>query len=208
MPQRALLDPRGHARPIGKRARGVSPIIAMILLVAIVVVLAAVMYVLVTGLVRGPSAPSIGTALAVGQPVAGQCWMQGVTNHVCGTTGDRLWNLTIEESSVTLGDMLVEVHASTGSIFKNTGAAAFSVMVAGVATPAAYYTVAANAGLAMHSGFTYNAGYSSGTEVTSAMYLVIGTGTPSANWVSGQGNYVTIVGTNHYSGNTAPAILP
>jgi flagellin-like protein len=191
-----------------RRRKGVSPIIATILLVAITVVLAAVLYVLITGLDHGPSTPSIGTALVVGSPVGGKCWAAGVTNHVCGTAGDQIWNFTIQSSSVSLGDALIEVHTASGAIYKNSLAAGFSVMLAGATTPVAYYTIAAGAGLAMNGDFTYNAGYSTSTKLVSTMFLVIGTGTPSSSWVSGQGNYVTIVGINHYSGATSPAVIP
>jgi flagellin-like protein len=190
------------------RAGGVSPIIATILLVAIAVVLAAVLYVLVVGLAHGPGATPIGSAIYIDHPAAGQCWAAGVTAHICGTAGDRLWNMTIDESQVTLGDVLLQVHSSNGATFKNSLAAAFAVMKPGLATPVAYYTVAAGAGLAMVNGFTYNAGYSTTTPLTSVMYIVIGTGTAVANWVPGAGNYVTVDGTGHYSGSTAPSVLP
>jgi flagellin-like protein len=195
-------------RTLLERGRGVSPIIGIILLVAIVVVLAAVLYVLVTGLVHGPGAPPIGSAVLIDHPVAGQCWAAGVTAHICGTSGDRLWNMSVGQSTVTLGDILLQVHTSTGLVYKNTLAANFAILSAGVATPIAYYSVAAGAGLAMTTGFTYSAGYSSGTALTSSMFVVVGTGTPSANWVTGANNYLTVVGTNHFSGATAPSILP
>ena len=50
------------------RKRGVSPIIATILLVAITVVLAAVLYVLISGLTKGPGSTPLGTAFAAGTP--------------------------------------------------------------------------------------------------------------------------------------------
>jgi len=46
--------------------RGVSPIIATILLVAITVVLAAVLYILISGLTKGPGNTPIGTAVSYG----------------------------------------------------------------------------------------------------------------------------------------------
>src|SRR4029077_16667981 len=54
-----------------KGRRGVSPIIATILLVAITVVLAAVLYILISGLTKGPGNTPLGTALAMGSPQAG-----------------------------------------------------------------------------------------------------------------------------------------
>ena len=54
-----------------RRLRGVSPIVATILLVAMTIVLAAVLYVLVSGLTNGtaPKTP-IATALALGTPIS------------------------------------------------------------------------------------------------------------------------------------------
>ncbi|HKV90107.1 MAG TPA: archaellin/type IV pilin N-terminal domain-containing protein, partial [Thermoplasmata archaeon] len=54
-----------------KGRRGVSPIIATILLVAITVVLAAVLYILISGLTKGPGSTPLGTALAMGSPQQG-----------------------------------------------------------------------------------------------------------------------------------------
>ena len=50
------------------RKRAVSPIIATILLVAITVVLAAVLYVLISGLTHGPSSAPLGTDFSWGSP--------------------------------------------------------------------------------------------------------------------------------------------
>ena len=49
------------------RKRGVSPIIATILLVAITVVLAAVLYVLISGLTKGPGSAPITGAYTVNE---------------------------------------------------------------------------------------------------------------------------------------------
>jgi flagellin-like protein len=59
--------PQNRWRRKGKR--GVSPIIATILLVAITVVLAAVLYILISGLTKGPGNTPLGTALALGKPL-------------------------------------------------------------------------------------------------------------------------------------------
>jgi flagellin-like protein len=193
-----------------RRSRaGVSPIIATILLVAITVVLAAVLYVLISGLTHGPGSTPIGAAFEIANPTAGKCWAAGVTNHICGATGNQIYNLTIEVSnSVTLGDVLFEVKTAAGSVYKNSLTAAFSVLQVGASTPVAYYSFAASAGLAMTKTFTISAGYSTSTPITTAMYVVIGTGTASSSWSPGQGNYVTVLGTNHYSGVSAGQTLP
>ena len=190
--------------------RAVSPIIATILLVAITVVLAAVLYVLVAGLTHGPtSKPSIENAFEVGSPSAGTCWSAGVTNHVCGKAGDRLFNFSIElSSSVTLGDVLFTVKTPLGATYINTDAAAFAVMKAGSTTPIAYYSIAAKAGLAMTKAFTYATGYSGTTVISSTMYVVVGTGTAASSWMWGQQNTVVVYGMNHFTGQTIGQTLP
>jgi flagellin-like protein len=193
----------------GGRRRGVSPIIGIILLVAITVVLAAVLYVLVAGLAHGPGGKPIGEAFLITSPTAGKCWAAGVTAHVCGTAGDQIYNLTIQQSAaVTLGDILLEVKTASGAVYHNTLAGGFAVMTVGSTTPVAYYSVAAASGLAMTKTFTINAGYSTGTPITTAMFIVVGTGTAASSWTPGQGNYVTVLGTDHYSGSTAAETLP
>jgi flagellin-like protein len=187
----------------------VSPIIATILLVAITVVLAAVLYVTISGLTHGPAGPPIEESFLISGPQAGQCWKTGVTDHICGTKGDKLFNLTVSiATSVTLGDILLEVKTPSDSVYKNSLAAAFALMKVGVATPIAYYTVAASAGLAMTKSFTVAAGYSLSTPITTAMYVVVGTGTAATSWEPGQGNFVTVLGTGHFSGSTSGQVLP
>lgn len=188
--------------------RGVSPIIATILLVAITVVLAAVLYVVISGLSHGPGSAPIGSAFAVGTPVQGTCWAVGVTNHVCGTAGDRIFNLSIQQSTITLGDVLLEVRTATGSVFHNTVAGGFAIMPLTGNVPVAYYSFAAGAGLAMSSTFTIGTGYSASSPITSTMFIVVGTGTPTGSWFPGQGNYIVAVGTHHFSGVTEAVVLP
>jgi flagellin-like protein len=191
------------------RRRAVSPIIATILLVAITVVLASVLYVLVAGLTHGTVTPPIEESFLISTPLAGQCWTAGVTNHICGTKGDQLFNLTVQlATSVTFGDILLEVKTPANSVYKNTLAAGFAIMQAGVATPVAYYSIAASAGLAMTKSFTLGAGYSLSSRITTSMWVVVGTGTAATSWTPGQGNFVTVLGTGHFSGSTSGQVLP
>jgi archaeal type IV pilus assembly protein PilA len=90
------------------RKRAVSPIIATILLVAITVVLAAVLYVLITGLTTGgASSVPIGTTFAFGTPaqssnsactsttVTGSCYAVGIQSAgSSATTGNIHFGLT------------------------------------------------------------------------------------------------------------------
>jgi flagellin-like protein len=207
--QVSVLRPRESRRARLPRSRGVSPVIGIILLVAITVVLAAVLYVMVAGLTHGPASAPIGSAFLIDSPAAGTCWAAGVTAHVCGAAGNKLYNLTVEESaSVTLGDILLEVRTPSDAVYKNPLAATFSIMKVGSSTPVAYYAVAASAGLAMTKSFTTSPGYSLSTVITTSMYVVVGTGTHASNWSPGQGNYVSVLGTGHYTGATAGEVLP
>src|SRR5580658_5877974 len=81
----------GQRRWRKKAKRGVSPIIATILLVAITVVLAAVLYILISGLTKGPGNTPLGTALALGT----------FTEATSGTGGAQKWyyNATVQSAS-------------------------------------------------------------------------------------------------------------
>ena len=65
--------------------RGVSPIIATILLVAITVVLAAVLYILISGLTKGPGNTPLGTAFAFGPTsnISGPASIGCIATHAC-----------------------------------------------------------------------------------------------------------------------------
>lgn len=88
-----------------KGKRGVSPIIATILLVAITVVLAAVLYILISGLTKGPGSTPLGTALALG------------TINEANAGSNYYYNTTVQTASggMTWGNMIFQVQTSTGS---------------------------------------------------------------------------------------------
>ena len=124
----------GHRR---RRARthGVSPIIATILLVAITVVLAAVLYVLISGLTHGPGSTPIGSAFTTGKATAGTC--AATSSQALGASaitggckaGDFIYTLTIESSTVTFGSVLFQVKTSSGGVFTGGGASSsFAVL--------------------------------------------------------------------------------
>src|SRR5580658_5028567 len=105
------------------RKRGVSPIIATILLVAITVVLAAVLYVLVAGLTHGPGTTPIGSAFATGHPTGGTCaagsaQTLGAAPITGGCkAGDFTYTLTVETSTVSMGSVLFEVRTGSGTVY-------------------------------------------------------------------------------------------
>ena len=192
------------------RKRAVSPIIATILLVAITVVLAAVLYVLISGLTHGPGSTPIGSAFTAGNPISSKC----PTGDTYATNGclaaDYIYTLTVESSTVTMASVLFEVKNSAGGIVSAT-TGGFSVMtIAGVV--AAQSTNAA--ALAMTTTFqTYSATAgacngatcSSSSPLTSIYTIVIDMGTASP---SGLGYTFVAIGTGSYSGTTGALALP
>ncbi len=109
------MKPRNLARRGRRRRldRGVSEMIATILLVAITVVLAAVLYVLVSGLTKAPATTPIGSAFAIGT----------VYEATSGSGAAQRWyyNASVQSAGggITWGDMIFQVQASSGSVVPN-----------------------------------------------------------------------------------------
>jgi len=74
--------------------KGVSPVIATILMVAITVVLAAVLYVMVTGLISTPSSTNT--------PISGTAKLQSTTATITVTIASAPANAAISTSTVTV----------------------------------------------------------------------------------------------------------
>ncbi len=191
------------------RKRAVSPIIATILLVAITVVLAAVLYVLISGLTHGPGNTPIGSAFAIGAPISGTCTALQVTAKVCETAGDQIFTFSIEQSTITLGSVEFEVKGPSGTALAAGGfAGGFAIQtITGVSV--AQYSVATTVALAMTGTWTvFGAGYSTSTPIATTMSFVVDSGTTPALWTPGQGNTVIGLGIGSYSGTTSAQTLP
>jgi flagellin-like protein len=199
------------------KKRGVSPIIATILLVAITVVLAAVLYVLITGLTHGPSSTGIGGAFNAGNPIASKCTTAAQTFAANGClTGDYEYTLTVESSSITMASIEFEVKTSAGAILTlAAGVGGFS-LVNTAGAPVAQGTgngVTANAVMAMNGPLANfaaspacNGGAcSSSTPITSIYTIVIDMGPANP---AGLGYTFIGVGIGSYSGTTSPVSLP
>ncbi len=163
-----------------KGKRGVSPIIATILLVAITVVLAAVLYILISGLTKGPGNTPLGSALAVSPASQGTSGAANVyTFSVVSASGGLILNnlqFQIENPSggvVTLAAPVFNVTGLTGS----------TVAVYNMATGA------------WTSGGTLT--------VTNAMHFVLTTTTNLA----ASGDQLTVLGQGSFSGQV-PAAIP
>ena len=205
------------------RKRGVSPIIATILLVAITVVLAAVLYVLISGLTHGPGSTPIGSAFSAGNPVSSSGYagatacpaaagaFAALTTYIAA--GHYVYTLTVESSTISMSSALFEVKTSTGAIDTAAGGGGFYVVnIAGSVVAAS--CVAAAGALAMTSPmslFTTTAAACNGatcstsSPLTSIYTIVIDVGTAAP---AGTGLTFVAVGTGSYSGTTAALSLP
>ncbi len=195
------------------RKRGVSPIIATILLVAITVVLAAVLYVLISGLTGGGvGSKPIGSAFSAGAPVLsiGATGLTYLANG-CKAT-DYCYTLTVETTGATFGNVLFEVKTASGAIDNGGSAGGFSVMtIAGVVAAQSTVSITPFA-LAMSATFqTYsatagacNGALCSPSTPWSSIYTIVidtGSGNPA-----GTGLSFVAVGTSGYSGTTSLAL--
>jgi flagellin-like protein len=201
------------------RKRGVSPIIATILLVAITVVLAAVLYVLISGLTGGGvGSKPIGSAFSAGSPVTSTCGSGGSQAQAIATSSngfpcygsDFIYTLTIESSTVSFGNVLFEVKTSSGAIFTPAAHESFAVVniagqVVALSTPGS---------LAMAGTWsTYPAGTvldcngaacSTSSSLTSLYTVVVDMGQTAAT--TGQGLSFVTLGTGGFTGTTSLAL--
>ena len=189
------------------RKRGVSPIIATILLVAITVVLAAVLYVLISGLTGGGvGSKPIGTAFTVGAPL-----LSGPAVAVTGCALNHYcYTVTVESSTVNFGNVLFEVKTSAGAIAVATVAGSFTVLgIAGGAAASA--TVAAASGMAMTASFatfgnfcgpTQTTACSSSSPLTNLYTIVVDLGVTAAS-PAGTGLTFVTLGNGGFTGTTS-----
>ena len=198
------------------RKRGVSPIIATILLVAITVVLAAVLYVLISGLTGGGvGSKPIGSAFSAGAPILSTCaagsaqTVPPVAATVGGcNVGDQIYTLTVESSTISLGSALFEVKTSAGGIYTPAaGGAHDSFAVLNIANQVVAITVTGGA-MAMSTAW---AGYgpsgecnaaicASSTTLTTIYTIVLDMGTSAPG---GTGLSFVAIGSSGYTGTTS-----
>ena len=162
-----------------KPKRGVSPIIATILLVAITVVLAAVLYILISGLTKGPGNTPIGTTLAVAPPKEAS---KGTNNW---------YNFSIQSAggSLVMNSMNFQVQTATGAIVPPTGSWTLSVLGISGTSVATY---------AMTTG-TWTAG---GTTTVAAGQTIVLNAVSTAL----SGDILLISGSGSYQGSISVSI--
>ncbi len=193
-----------------------SPIIATILLVAITVVLAAVLYVLIAGLTHGPGATPIGSAFAAGNPTSGTCsagsaqTLGAVAISGGCKAGDFTYTLTVESSTVSLGNVLFEVKTSSGTVFAGgTISSSFAVVDVTSHVAAISVTGATMAMTTPWQGYgltTTSPSYHASSSITSLHTIVIDVG--SSTPTTGMGLTFVVLGIGSFSGTTGPVHLP
>jgi flagellin-like protein len=102
--------------------RGVSPIIATILLVAITVVLAAVLYILISGLTKGPGNTPLGTSLALNTP--------GEASKGAGAATNNWYNFSVQAAGggLIFNNLQFQVQTGSGGIVPAGGSWTLNVL--------------------------------------------------------------------------------
>jgi flagellin-like protein len=173
------------------RKRGVSPIIATILLVAITVVLAAVLYVLISGLTHGTGSAPLGTNFSWGTPYN----ISGSTTTGCTSATAACYSIEIAGAGGGVGtsNFQLSLRSSLGATIAWAAADTVSLISPSVATAVATYNV-------VTSAWT-NVGTFSGT-IGGGFTIVIQTANTHAAALFGA--QLVAIGVNGYSG-TVPS---
>jgi flagellin-like protein len=170
------------ARPGDRRA--VSPIVATILMIAIVIVLSAILYTLVIGLGGNTSRPTLGTELAFGPVTEGQ------------NATAFFYNFSVAAASGGITWSSVELHIShSGTIF-TAGIVSYTVYTA------ARQVVCHASGSAV-AQWSPGSGGTALTPISSTQQLVV----VSTVSLSGQGATLDAAGTGSFGG-TIHANIP
>jgi len=118
----------------------------------------------------------IGSAFAVGNPVAGVC-ASGATFATAGClAGDFTYNITIEGSTVTFGSVLFQIETPSGAVdIEHGGEPGFSID-RNTGVLAAQYATTGGA-MNMTGGWTYFGGVNSSTPLTALYSILVDVGT-------------------------------
>jgi flagellin-like protein len=177
--------PRRSARWRRTRARGVSDILATILLVAITVVLAAVLYILISHYTAATSVnPSLESSLALSAPQ--ESVSPDSVIAACSANPCNFYNISVQSAAagMELKDLVFEIVAQNGSIYLPTGG-----------------VVIQNSAGAIVGKYTFPTGWTSGptSPVTDLLTIVLYTSGNPAPSLSGE--QLRVVGVNSYSGS-------
>jgi len=192
------------------RKRGVSPIIATILLVAITVVLAAVLYVLISGLTHGTGAAPLGTNFSWGTPVNAT----SVSTTGCGAVGTAhafCYSIEVAGASVTTANFILTLRNAIGATLAWPASGATTSPCTAVATTAQICLISPTSSTPVAAYNTATAGWTNTASFSGAVsggfyiviYLVGGTtaGTGAGGDAGLLGAQIVAVGASGYSGS-------
>ncbi len=187
-----------------RRRRGVSPIIATILLVAITVVLAAVLYVLIAGVTRGPDGATLGSAFSAG--VASPPLVESAAGSAGCAANHYCYVLTIAEASrgLTASTMTFLISLPSGTTYVAGAAGGFTVYNSVTQAVVCSSAVAAGSALSTTAWTAGSGGNTPTTQLTSAMVIVIDLG--SVTNPTGSGLAFKSIGVGQYSGTVSVAL--
>jgi len=189
----------------GQGGRAVSPVLATVLLVAIVVVLAAVLYLLVFGLVGTSRLPSpIGDQLAVGPAK----FLTGTssTNSYCQTS-HYCYSVPVAQvqSSLPIDGLAFKVLTTQNAPWEVSKNYARLAIVGLNGNVLAYTQISKNNPYVVSSWAHYSSGISGSTTFTNQMTLMVQFGNP-AHSPAGQGLTLVVYGTSAYSGQVSASL--
>jgi hypothetical protein len=140
---------------------------------------------------------------AVGNPIAGTCPAGGSFATRGCTFGDFVYNLTIESSSITFGEVLFHIETPNGTLYVASGPySGFAILHSTGSLVAHYQTVGGV--MNMTSGWMYVPGTTASTPLSTIYSIVVDVGTADPH---NQGYEFVAYGTGSFSG-TAFVGLP
>ena len=183
----------------GKK-RAVSPIIATILLVAITVVLAAVLYILISGLTKGPGNTPLGTAFGFGTPTQETGATSGGPTGCTASASEICYSIPIGEASggLTANELSFQVKSPSGQIGALTSVSVLNLNgdIVGFYTSGAWSSAACAGTTALPT-----AACGGTTTLSSTQTLVVDFGTTSVT-----GDSFIALGQGSFSGQVSTVI--
>lgn len=144
-----------------------------------------------------------GPTFVAGNPVAGKCPSGGTFATRGCIAGDFVYNLTIETSTVTFGEVRFHIETPNDTIYVATGSYSGFSLVNFTGLVVAHYEALGGV-MNMTAGWNYVAGTTASTPLSDIYSIVVDVGTADPH---GQGNDFVALGTGSFSGSTI-VVLP
>jgi hypothetical protein len=125
----------------------------------------------------------IGSCFAMGAPYHRTCPADASFATVGCSAGDSLYTLTIEQSTLTFGQVALKVISPAGTVFSETGSSPGFSVLSLTGTVEAFW-IATTGGVNMSSDWSYGPGGSDSSPLTTTMSIDVDVGTAN---LTGQG---------------------